>query len=420
MTTETSFNPFMDRPEHVPASLVYDFDTGHDAALLTDPHKRISELVRHAPPIFWTPHNGGNWVFLSHAAIFDAARDCETFSSAFFTPEMLEQMTQSFGPDVGHIPLAVPIGLDPPEHTKYRLPLQATFSPKTINVLKESIRTLAAALVDEVAPAGRCEFMSAVAEPLPVKVFMKMLGLPLDRFVSYRALVKEYLASIADYDFAKTLLLGRSVADGMRDVLVDRRDRPKDDIISLLWKIEIDGKKSTMEDMENYGLLLFVAGLDTVMQGMGHGIRHLAAHPDVQRQLRAKPELIPEAVEELLRRYTFTVPVRRVARDTEFHGVTLKANERVMLYLPAADLDPKEFPEPERFNLARENKTHIAFNAGPHRCLGSHLARVELQILFEEILRRLPEFRLDSAHKVAFHAGNVIGIDSMYLIWSAK
>jgi cytochrome P450 len=416
MTAQDSFNPIAGRPAHVPASLVYDFDASTDAALLADPHQRVAELVRNAPPIFWTPRYGGSWVFLSHAAIFNAARDFETFSSSFYSPEMIEQMRLAAGPDVKHIPIAVPINLDPPEHTKYRLPLQATFSPKTINALKDSIRSLAGSLIDAVAAEGRCEFMSSIAEPLPVKVFLKMLGLPLERFSEYRALVREYLASIADP--GKAMFMGIRVAASMRDVFVARRDNPQDDIISLLWKIEVDGRKTSMEDMENYALLLFIAGLDTVMQGMGHGVRHLAMNPDVQRQLRAKPALIAEAVEELLRRYTFTIPMRRVAKDTEFQGVSLKANERVMLYLPAADLDPKEFPEPERFNLGRENKTHIAFNAGPHRCLGSHLARVELQILFEEILQRLPEFRLDPAQKIVFHAGNVIGIDSMHLAWN--
>jgi cytochrome P450 len=203
----------------------------------------------------------------------------------------------------------------------------------------------------------------------------------------------------------------------MRDIFIARRERPQQDLISLLWAIEVDGKKTTMDDMENYGVLLFIAGLDTVMQGMGHGVRFLAADLDVQRRLRAQPALIPDAVEEILRRYTFTVPVRRVAKDAVFHGVTLKAGDRVVLYLPAADLDPHEFPDPEGFSLERENKTHIAFNAGPHRCLGSHLARVELQILFEEILARLPEFRLNPEKPPHFHAGNVLGIDTMHLIW---
>ena len=133
--------------------------------------------------------------------------------------------------------------------------------------------------------------------------------------------------------------------------------------------------------------------------------------------MRANPKLIPEAAEEMLRRYTFTVPVRRVAQDTELGGWPLKRDEMVMIFLPGADLDPREFPNPEVFDMKRENNVHIAFGAGPHRCLGSHLARVELQVLYEQILARLPTFRLDDTKPVKFHAGNIIAIDSLPIRW---
>jgi cytochrome P450 len=172
-----------------------------------------------------------------------------------------------------------------------------------------------------------------------------------------------------------------------------------------------------MDDMENYCVVLFIAGLDTVMNGMGFGFRHLAQDQALQGQLRANPRIIPEAAEELLRRYTFTVPPRKVARDLVFEGLQMKAGERVMLFLPAADLDPGEFPGSDRFDLTREKKAHIAFNAGPHRCLGSHLARVELQTLYEQMLARLPPFRLDEQHTPTFHGGHVIGVDTLWLAW---
>ncbi len=136
----------------------------------------------------------------------------------------------------------------------------------------------------------------------------------------------------------------------------------------------------TFELMEDYAVLLVHRGAGhAVINGMGFGIRHLAQNPAFQNELRANPKLIVEAAEELLRwRYTFTVPTRRVAKDTELAGWTLKADEKVMIFLPGADLDPREFKEPELFDMDRENKVHIAFGAGPHRCLGSHLARIEL------------------------------------------
>jgi cytochrome P450 len=172
-----------------------------------------------------------------------------------------------------------------------------------------------------------------------------------------------------------------------------------------------------MEDMEDWAVLLFIAGLDTVVNGMGLIMRHLATDSALQEELRSNPKIIPEAVEEMLRRYTFTVPVRHVARDAMFEGVQFKAGERVLMYDPAADLDPKKFQNPEIVNVEREEKTHIAFGAGPHRCLGSHLARVELQIITEVALSRMRNIRLDPKHPPRFHAGHVIGPESMALIW---
>jgi cytochrome P450 len=169
--------------------------------------------------------------------------------------------------------------------------------------------------------------------------------------------------------------------------------------------------------MENYSVVLFIAGLDTVMNGIGHGIRYLATDLALQDRLRANPELVGDASEEMLRRFTFTVPPRVIAKDAVFEGVQMKRGERAMLFLPAADLDPKVFPDADTFNLDRENKTHIAFNAGVHRCLGSHLARVELQVCYEEVLKRLPRFRLDPDKKPTFHCGHVVGVGSLPIVW---
>jgi len=414
----TTLTPAVPKPAHVADAVVYDFDMFADPALLADPHERVLDLLKNAPPVFWTPRNGGHWVFLSHAANFNASRDTESFSSEFTPPEKIAMMKAMMPPGTPHIPLAVPINLDPPEHGKYRMPLQRVFSPKAIAALKEDIRALARELIDKVRASGRCELMADIAEPLPVQVFLKMLGLPLERQAEYRALVRDHMAD-SNLDPRRMIAKMQRVAASMRDTMLERREHPRDDILSMLWKIEVDGKPTTLEDMENYGVLLFIAGLDTVMNGMGHGVRHLARDPALQAELRANPQLIGDVTEELLRRYTFTVPPRIVGKDLEFMGVPMKKGDRVMLYLPAADLDAKEFADPERFDLDRESKTHIAFNAGPHRCLGSHLARVELQVLYEEMMAGLPAFRLDPAQPPTFHGGHVVGVDTLHLLWEA-
>jgi cytochrome P450 len=416
MADTIPLSPAVPKPAHIPDSVVYDFDMFRDPAYLADPHHRILDLVKSAPPIFWTPRYGGHWMFLSHSANFNASRDPETFSSEFVSQSDIKAMLAKLPPGSPHIPQATPICLDPPAHSKYRAPLNRAFSPKTIAALRDDACALANELIDRVKSKGHCEFMSEVAEPFPVQIFLKMMGLPLSRLVEYRALVREHFSDIQP-DAKKSIAKLQRIAAVMRDTFLERQEHPCDDLISTLWNVEIDGKPTALGDMENWGVLLFTAGLDTVMNGMGFGVRHLAQNPHLQDELRANPKLIPDAVEELLRRYSFTVPVRVLAKDAVFDGLPMRKGDRVMLFLPAADLDPKEFPNPERFDLMRANKVHIAFNAGPHRCLGSHLARVELQVIYEQLLSNLPTFRLDADRPPIFHGGHVVGVDSLSLRW---
>jgi cytochrome P450 len=406
------------RPSHVTDAVYYDFDMFNDPALLEQGHARILDLHRVAPPIFWTPRNGGHWILMGHRAVYEASRDTEAFSSEMTPHALMQQRLAQMPAGMPRIPQPLPIALDPPEHGVYRAPLQATFSPRAMMALRDSIRALAAELIEAMRAKGSADFMAEVAEPMPVQVFLKMFGLPVERQAQYRELVKEQMEALdrSQGDVASRL---RKVADVMADTLVDRRDNPRDDIISMLWNTQIHGKPTTMEDMENFSVLLFIAGLDTVMNGIGHGVLHIARNPELQARLRADPKLIPEAAEELLRRYTFTVPPRRIAKDMVFQGVTMKADERALLFLPGADLDATEFPKPERFDLERENNVHIAFGVGPHRCLGSHLARIELQILYEELLARLPSFHLTPGKTVRYHGGHVIGPDELWLSWEA-
>ena len=410
-----ALSPVVPVPAHVPAEAVYDFDMFLDPALVSDPHERIRQILRDAPRVFWTQRNGGHWVVMGHKENYIASRDTETFSSEMYPREAIAAMMAMFPEGSPRLPTPTPINLDPPDHTRFRAPLNAAFSPKAMLARKEEVRALANSLIDAVIDQGRCDFIPDIAEPLPVQVFLKLMGLPLERQAEFRRLVHEFLAPMdSPMDMIGRM---RNVADAMKDEILARQNDPRDDLISLLWRTEIDGNAMTYDTMEDFGVLLFIAGLDTVINGMGYGIRHLAQNPDLQRKLRDNPKLVVEAAEEILRRYTFTVPTRRVAKDTHFGGWDLKQDDKVMLYLPGADLDAAEFPNPEAYDLNRENKVHIAFGVGPHRCLGSHLARVELQVIYEQMLARLPEFRLDPANPAKFHGGNIIAIDSLPLLW---
>lgn len=424
MALISSTEKVLARPKHISESLLVDFDMFNDSAYKADPHTRIMQLLAEAPPVFWTPHNGGHWVALAHQAVFDAARDPAAFSSELIPHSKIKlaltvQKCLAFlGFRIKRIPVPYPILIDPPMHGKYRQPLQAVFSPKNVSSLEGRLRAAAVALIEKVADQGRCEFMAAIAEPLPVQLFLQLLGLPVEKMPEYRALLKKHMSAGQDEtDSRKKLETLQAVVEAMRGTLVERREHPRDDIISHLWRSEIDGQPMTLEDMENYGVLLFIAGLDTVMQAMGYAIRHLAMDQALQQQLRSEPGRIGGAIEELLRRYTFALPPRRATRDMNFCGAPLKKNDTILLFLHGANLDPARFDHPEQVNLDREDKTHITFNAGPHRCLGSHLARMELRILIEEFLARVPTFKLDPDLPVVFDCGYVVGIETLGLVW---
>lgn len=419
MNTAVAESRLADRPDHVPQSLVYDFDMYFDPALVADAPARLLDLARNAPPIFWTPHDGGQWVICRHEAVARAARDWEVFSSDHLTHSPQMQAAGGGKIDMSNVVQPVPIMLDPPEHSKFRAPLNAVFSPKAMMALKDKIRVLAASLIDKVRPDGGCEFMSAIAEPIPVQVFLEIFGLPLDRQAEFRRIAKDHLSEeFGGLEDSQRKL--REIVDVMRDTLISRMAKPRDDVISLLTQATVEGRPLTIRELNNYCVLLFIAGLDTVVNGMGHGIRHLAAHPELQNQLRSNPKLITEAAEELLRRYTFLAVIRTVAKDTVFDGVAMKRGETVKLGYPTADVDAAEFPDPELFDLGRENKAHFAFGAGPHRCLGSHLARIELQTLYEEMLARLPSFRLAPDKPITYRCGPVIGPRELHLVWDAS
>jgi cytochrome P450 len=366
--------------------------------------------------VFWTPRNGGHWMVLKYEAVFGVLRDPKVFSSALIAPARKAAAAAFMPHDAQRAISMTPIFMDPPDHTRYRLPLQRAFSPKTMTALKGDVEALAHQLVDAVIDQGGCDFFSAIAEQLPVRVFLRMMGLPEDRLAEYRALVREIFAPAGDDPMVQVRRM-RRIVDAMTPVILARREAPQDDLISQLWALEVEDQPMTLELMEDYAALIFLAGLDTVINAMSFGVRHLAQHPELQARLRARPDLIDEAAEELLRRYTFTMTMRRVTTDTELAGASLKAEETVIVYMPAADLDADQFSAPAVFDVEREGKVHLAFGSGPHRCLGSHLARIELQTLYDVLLKRLPEFRLDPAAPVTFQAGMMLTIASLPLRW---
>ena len=328
----------------------------------------------------------------------------DTFSSSIYD--------QIMGPVMGRTLLE----LEGAEHRASRALVSPSFRSALLERWRdELVEIVVHELIDSFAPRGRAELADEFTFAFPVQVIARIMGLPRQDYPRFQRLSIELLNVV--YDWERGIAASAALKTYFTEILAERRRHPQDDLISMLWQSEIHGKPTTLEDLENYCVVLFTAGLDTVVNGISHGVLHLARHPELQRELRQHPEKIQSASEEMLRRYTFTVPLRRVSRDLNFQGVEMKANDRVMLFLPAADLDSSEYPNAERFNIGRENSVHIAFGVGPHRCLGSHLARLELQIVYQELLARVPEFRLDPSRPVTYHGGHVIGPDAVWLTW---
>lgn len=397
----------MDRsPEHIPAhipdAMVMSFNLFRDPLFQDELHGGIARLAAEQRDIIWSPANGGHWVVLGRDAAFEASTDVAIFSNSAHHryPDLTESQQ-------------IPISLDPPEHGKYRKVLTEIFSAGAVVKFDAQVRDQTNALIDAVIENGGCDFARDLAEPLPVLLFMRLMGFPTARFAEFRSWV---LTGLSEPDPVKRQMMWDNVNTMSEALIEERQVERQDDLISRLLDADIDGRPPTMEEMKSFCLMLFIAGLDTVTNAMSLTMRHLAIDRMLQDQLRAEPKLITPAIEELLRRYSANTVQRFVAQDCEFYGARLRKGDYVLIHYPAANLDPRGFPDPTHVDLSRK-APHLAFGAGVHRCVGAQLARVEMKAMFTEWLRRVPPFRLDPDHDWAYHTGYVFSIDSLPLIW---
>jgi cytochrome P450 len=389
-------------PEHIPASLIRDFNLFNDPLFADDLHDGIAGLAAEQRDLFWTPAAGGAWVVVGRDAAFEASTDYDLFSNSasFRYGDALET-------------LMVPIGLDPPAHTPYRKILSDIFSPKAVAAYEPIVRQQAVELIDAVLDQGGCDFATAVAEPLPVIFFMKLFGLPTDRVHEFRRWVIDGFSEpdpvVRQKIWNKILAVTGALIDA-------RRIKREDDIISRLIDTEIDGRPLTFDELQSFSLMLFGAGLDTVTNAMSMLMRHIASDPDLQEQMRSNEKSIPLTIEELMRRYSGNTVPRYVTRDAEFRGAPLRRGDFVLVHFPAANLDPRGNPDPLTVDVERR-APHLGFGAGVHRCVGAQLARIEMKAMFSEWLRRVPPFRLDPDRHWKYHTGFVFTVDSLPLVW---
>jgi cytochrome P450 len=338
-----------------------------------------------------------------------ALRHPEIFSS-----EMELQM--ALGTDRPMIPQQV----DPPAQTRYRKILDPRFSRKRMLEVEPTVRKHANELIDSFIDAGECEFNGAFAVPLPCTAFLQMMGLPLDHLSLFLELKDGIIRpSARGLEEAKQMRAetGRRIYDYFERALDERAAHPGDDMLSYLQSAEIDGERLTREEVLDISFLLLLAGLDTVTATLGCNVAFLAENPAQRARLVAAPALIPNAVEELLRWETPVTAVPRLMKqDAVVSGFELHAGEMVTLLVGAANVDEAEFDHGDDVDFDREHNRHLAFGGGPHRCLGSHLARMELRVALEVLHERIPDYRIKPGDAPRYSPG-IREVQHLPLVW---
>ena len=364
-------------PAHVPGHLVHPFDYYNAPELKHEPHARMRDFVVSRPPLFYTVKNGGHWVVGRSALALDMLRQTDKFSS--------DPRYNS----AARVPRTVPQQYDPPDVMEYRRILSPFFSPVAMRVLEPAIRAQARALIAAVLPRGRCEFLHEIAEEFPVIVFLQMTGSPLsDR----HHLVGLADKAVRDPDRAVRERVVLDLADYVKAALADRRRHPGSDMLSHIVQAQFNGRPLTEEELVGMGVLLFLAGLDTVAAALSFIVLYLARHPADYARIAAAPERIPATMEELLRVHGVAGMERGVTHDLDYEGVRMARGDRILFVPQLYGFDQPGLDRPMEVDFTREQSPHLIFGAGPHRCIGSHLARTELRVFMEEWSQAVPSF----------------------------
>ena len=399
-------------PPHVPRNLVLNFQEGEDPDFATDPFGVFRRLAKEAPPLFYTPRDyrvrdGGAWVVTTAEYAREVLQNSDPFCNSI----------RYSSDDATFARRLLPLGLDPPEHIKYRAVIAPMFSPKAIDRIEKDVYRVANEIIDEVGKSGRTDFMHTFARVFPGTVFMQMMGMPLDMKEQFFEWEEKFFHDGTNDEKRK---VGMEIHNFMADLIKEKRRRPGEDVVTMLTKAEIDGVPISDDIAYDFCFLLYIAGLDTVNGGLGHIWHYLAQHPEAQAELRADPALVRDAVEELLRVHSWIGVSRVLSRDHDFHGVEMKEGERIIVLAELPCWDPKDFPDPYKVDFHRASNPHLAFGGGVHRCAGSHLARRELRIGLGEWLRRIPEFTIEPGVQPTYFTDGLLSLRNLPLVWDGS
>ena len=374
-----------------------------------DPFPAFAWMREHAPAYF--DQSSGVWGITRYADIRDISKDPDTFSNA-----------GGIRPDSDALPMM--IDTDAPEHVRRRRLVSEGFTPRRIRESEEGIRTVCDAIIDRVCEAGSADFVRDIAAPLPMIVIGNMLGVaPEDRDELLRW-SDDMLKSLGSPDPGSVevaALAAMEYAEYITAVAAQRRrDSQSDDLIGTLVHAEIDGDRLDEASIIYESLLILIGGDETTRHVISGGMYELLCHPEQHRMLAADRSLMPGAVEEMLR---WVSPIKNMARqmtrDVEFQGETLHKGEKLLLLYPSANRDERVFEEPEQFDITRSPNDHMAFGFGAHFCLGNRLARMELAVMFDQLLDRLPDLALaDTAEPPKRAANFVSGYETMPVVFT--
>lgn len=370
---------------------IYDLDSYTRAV----PHEAFGRLRRESPVVFHPEPNGnqGFWAITKYRDVVSISKDPTTFSSARGGTNLTELPPQELG-----VVQLLMVNMDPPRHTKFRNLVSKGFTPRMIAQLEPIIRNAARDVVDKVAKLGECDFVRSLAAELPLIIIADLLGVPQED----RGKLFDWsnrLIGFDDPEFQTSFEDGKVAAAELwmysNQLATKRRAKPESDLTSVLTQASVDGEKLTELEFDTFFLMLAVAGNETTRNAISGGMLALIQHPEQRQRVIDDMSLIPSAVEEILRWVTPVIHFRRTATcDVELRGQTIKEGDKVAMFYPSANRDEEIFPEPFKFDVSRSPNEHLAFGVGQHFCLGANLARLELRIMFEEILRRLPDLEL--------------------------
>lgn len=389
-------------PPHVPPHLVRDVDMFNITALDKNLHLAWKSL-QSVGDVVWTPRYDGHWIVTNGALTYELLKDHERLSS--------REISVPRGTNIYPI---IPTQSDEPEHSAYRQILQPAFMPRAVQQYTDEARKLAIELIEGFKPQGECEFISDFALKLPLLIFLKIVDLPAED----REILHSYTEVMTREPDARVRIAAyQKAVDYLQHWVTKRRAEPGNDLLSKAVHATILGRPATENEILGLGANMLFGGLDTVASMMGFIMWFLAEHPAHREWIRAHPDKIQQAVEELLRRHGVANIARIANCDIEIGEVTIKKDELVYLVTCMHGLDDRVFSDPLEVDFNRPPPIHATFGNGIHRCPGSNLARNEIRTMIEEWLPRIPDFRVKDGETPRAQSGGVNGVLYLPLQW---